>query len=945
MSAGHPRKRPTSSDQHRSRPKRPKLERSLLSLSSHVRLRWDGASRRVVPAEDQIGISWSRLAPFVDAPPRRRASRLADVASVPREVFALENLRRVLSYEVWDKCLTEADMKFLAQFLPTGTNTEETVHSLLTGKNHHFGNPLLTWSSSLCYGDLHPDAVLTKERQIRADMKAYRAHLNEYHSYITDTLTKWKDRWLTCHNPETFSRDNLTKQRRGDRGGNGMSSKPPNNNAIPIKVVLNGDVTKFMSYIKITRSQHDLVKRMKQSGDGIQTKNLTAVIGDIDNFPIKPYETLMEDEKKKLHVYWAILSSKELPAAVEARQERKSMAQNLRTSLCLELAERSMPAAEEAEQVADRTAYQKGGISDEEEESVDHSPEDVSQAGHNSSAVPGDEDDNDTSDTDTSTDSHDSTDQDVNGTSDTGTSTDSHDSPNMSDQDAMDMNNTNITTQSQGSADEQDQELENNSGMNTSAKSGNSSGRQDEDMEDTSCKDFNAGPEDDDMEDTSCKDTALQDHNIPDMQAREPKAMDHTISPIQGLSSPSMLVQDCTNTSYAGFPIHSNGGLDEQTDDLKNMYYPSASTGHDSTEEMNRMILDQREPDCFTVMPSDSSVLFSKPLHEQNNVEEEGPELKGPAEYQKVLWQSVSPVDSFNRPPGNGLYAEPGALQLKHHLSGGPAASMIDLGIDDRRQHQAHTAALPMCSPASLLQPFTNQLNDEQLLNNVKGIGMVPSYSVGHMNGMKQSVELHSMTNGQIAQPGLVLHSMTNGHLAQSGLVQDQLQLLDERQNGLYSQQVGNTMYSGSALCTQDAFPMAQPQNLAGHVPMDQSDSWFPSEQPSHTNWSGLESNGMVLGQGLPSGDGSLSSVLSQYKQVSSRVQLSDQSLVGRNLVPPHGLGGSMVPSSQDMYVYTQNNNAASSQVDGSLQWAQGSHGNGVAHPSFRQFGGDPWSR
>ena len=43
----------------------------------------------------------------------------------------------------------------------------------------------------------------------------------------------------------------------------------------------------------------------------------------------------------------AIISCKELPAAVEARWERKSMAENLRTSLCLELAERSMPPVEE----------------------------------------------------------------------------------------------------------------------------------------------------------------------------------------------------------------------------------------------------------------------------------------------------------------------------------------------------------------------------------------------------------------------------------------------------------------------------------------------------------------------------------------------------------------------------------------------------------------------
>jgi hypothetical protein len=43
----------------------------------------------------------------------------------------------------------------------------------------------------------------------------------------------------------------------------------------------------------------------------------------------------------------AILSRKELPAAAEARWERRSMAENVRTSLCLELAERSVPAVEE----------------------------------------------------------------------------------------------------------------------------------------------------------------------------------------------------------------------------------------------------------------------------------------------------------------------------------------------------------------------------------------------------------------------------------------------------------------------------------------------------------------------------------------------------------------------------------------------------------------------
>ncbi|KAF7069729.1 hypothetical protein CFC21_075313 [Triticum aestivum] len=954
MSAGQPRKRPPNApppnhhqhqQQHRSskraRPEQPPRS-PLLTLSSHIHLRWDDRSRRALPADDQIGIPWRHLAPFIDSPPRARTLALADVAPVPRRIFSLADiplLGGVLSYQVWDACLTEADRRFLARFLPAGSDAEEAVQDLLTGENHHFGNPLLTWSSALCSGDLHPDALLNKEQQIRADKKAYHAQLKNYHSDMTDTVTRWRDKWLTCDNPKSLFRDNLAKQRRGDRqssGENVIFSNAPKN-AIPMKVVRNGDVTKYMSYIKVSRAQHELVKGMKQSGDGIQTRHLVGVIGDIDNFHVKPYETLMEDEKQKLHDHWVILSCKELPAAFKARREEKLIAEKLRRSLCLEIAERNISEVEKAEQLGVRTAevgqdgaYRNGGTSDRQEELVEHSPQDVPQSGNNSSVGLEDEEDaNDTSDTtDTSTDSHDSpntTDQDGNDTSDTGTSTDSHDGPNVTDQDVMDMNNTNMPTQSQGTSDEQDEEVEKIS--STSAKSGDSSDAQDEAPVDISCRNgisqSNPGMEDDDMEDTSCKDATLQDHHIPDMQSQEPKAISGTISPIQGINSPNMLVQDCKKTGYIGFPIHVHGGFNERTDDLKDMCYPSASTGHDNENEMNGMILDQRETDNITMIPSDST------LSRQSNVK--GPELKGPAECQKELWQPASPVDSLYHPPGNGLYAQSGALQLKHHPSGGPATCMVDL--------ISVPAAQATSNSASLLQPCTNQLSSEQLLNGAKGVGMVPSYSLGHVNGIKQSMGLHSMTNG---------------HLAQSGLAQEQMQLLGERHSGLYSQQVENNinMYSSATLCTQNSFPMVEPQSFAGHVPADQGRSWFPDEdQPSHNNWSGMGgSNGVVLGQDLPGGDGSLLSVLSQYKQqVSSRPLGSDQQLVGgrRNLVPPHGaegMAGNILAPAPDMYGYTHQNNVASSQVDGNLQWAH-------PHPSsssacFRQFGGaGPWSR
>ncbi|VAI82252.1 unnamed protein product [Triticum turgidum subsp. durum] len=447
MSAGQPRKRPPNApppnqqQQHKRSSKRARGS-PLLTLSSHIHLRWDDRSRRALPADDQIGIPWRHLAPFIDSPPRARralALALADVAPVPRRIFSLGDiplLGGVLSYEVWDACLTEADRRFLARFLPAGSDAEEAVRHLLTGENHHFGNPLVTWSSSLCSAHLHPDAILHKEQQIRADNKAYHALLNNYHSDITETLTRWRDKWLTCDNPKSLFRDNLAKQRRGDRqssGENVIFSNAPKN-AIPMKVVRNGDVTKYMSYIKVSRAQHDLVKRMKQSGDGIQTRHLVGVIGDIDNFHVKPYETLMEDEKQKLHDHWVILSCKELPAAFKARREEKLVAEKLRRSLCLEIAERNMSEVEKAEQLGVRTAevgqdgaYRNSGTSDGQEELVEHSPQDVPQSGNNSSAGLEDEEDaNDTSDT-------------------TDTSTDSHDSPNTTDQDGNDGNGTSDT--------------------------------------------------------------------------------------------------------------------------------------------------------------------------------------------------------------------------------------------------------------------------------------------------------------------------------------------------------------------------------------------------------------------------------------------------------------------------------------------------------------------
>ncbi|KAG8080664.1 hypothetical protein GUJ93_ZPchr0007g5417 [Zizania palustris] len=209
MAAGKQKKRiisSTNSDQHRTG-KKVKVQSSnyLIGLKSRIGLKWDDYQKRVVPKQEQVGILWSDLAPFIDSG-QKHCSGLADVTYVPPETFSLENLRSVLSYEVWATCLTEAERKFLIQFLPSETDAEENLHLLLTGQNHHFGNPSLSWSSSLCYGDIHPDVVLNKEKQIRVDEKAYRINLSNYNSNMVETVKKWKKIWLSCDDSEIMFR-------------------------------------------------------------------------------------------------------------------------------------------------------------------------------------------------------------------------------------------------------------------------------------------------------------------------------------------------------------------------------------------------------------------------------------------------------------------------------------------------------------------------------------------------------------------------------------------------------------------------------------------------------------------------------------------------------------------------------------------------------------------
>lgn len=323
---------------------------NFLNIKAHITLEWDEHQQKVFAKREQIGITWRNLGPFVNPLPPHH-SALADVISIPQEVFGLEDLSGVLSYEVWETQLSETEKSFLTQLLPRGTDASQVVQSLLTGENLYFGNPFQKWSVSLCSGELHPDAILCQERRFTASKKSYDSELQEYYNeYLDDNvvenLQKLKEIWTGRDGLERDIVEKMWRQVYAEKCGNiSAASERPKVVAYsgkedkPVRLfVRSGDGAKYMSYFKITKKQHQLVKGIKQP-DGIKSKCLNHILGDIESLQVQPYEVYEEEENKKLHEHWLHVSNKDVPFAFKQRTERRLKRKHWRRSLEQELQE------------------------------------------------------------------------------------------------------------------------------------------------------------------------------------------------------------------------------------------------------------------------------------------------------------------------------------------------------------------------------------------------------------------------------------------------------------------------------------------------------------------------------------------------------------------------------------------------------------------------------
>lgn len=61
--------------------------------------------------------------------------------------------------------------------------------------------------------------------------------------------------------------------------------------------------------LQVSREQHERVKSsMKYAGNSIQPRSLNNVLGSFDALNVQPFARFEEEESKKLHEHWLVIS-------------------------------------------------------------------------------------------------------------------------------------------------------------------------------------------------------------------------------------------------------------------------------------------------------------------------------------------------------------------------------------------------------------------------------------------------------------------------------------------------------------------------------------------------------------------------------------------------------------------------------------------------------------
>ncbi|XP_028054609.1 uncharacterized protein LOC114258818 isoform X1 [Camellia sinensis] len=204
-------------------------------------------------------------------------------------------------------------------------------------KKYHKGmvGNLLTWKENWASCKDPEKEIVRKiwrsrkqvERNMSTDANEYRFHDAE------DDFAAMSESgsWATDEKAGSSSDDQNLMRKHGElQTRRGFMGDKYDNSSAGLKVVARprkgerlhrqnmqcGDGSKYMSYIKVSKEQHQRVRSsMKNSSNSIQSRSLNHVLGNLNTFHVQPFEVFEKEEWKKLREHWLQLVNRDLPVA------------------------------------------------------------------------------------------------------------------------------------------------------------------------------------------------------------------------------------------------------------------------------------------------------------------------------------------------------------------------------------------------------------------------------------------------------------------------------------------------------------------------------------------------------------------------------------------------------------------------------------------------------
>ncbi|GJX95670.1 putative nuclear factor related to kappa-B-binding protein, partial [Tanacetum coccineum] len=356
--------------------KKTKFSHHDLNTRSSISLKWDDKKKHVVPKKEQISIARRELTPFLPCVPHRQ-NVLGDVFAAPSELFELNDLTDLLSYEVWQTQLSVQERVFLTQFLPEGADSNTAVHELLLGNNFYFGRVLQFVPVIVI-----PDAVLRQEQCNKVNKIAY--YIRNCKSTIARSLQLWRETWSCCVNPENdfsqqiprpmneYEKNGSSHQKdihdspeddvgaTSDSGYVDAEDESYSSNS-PDVAIMTGETSARISKIEPGNNYFDSSdgsKSVARSRKGDKLRRLSEESGDgakymscikVSKVQHERVKRMFEEERLKLQEHWSHLAKKDLPAGFANWNSWRSAKWQLGISLRKEMEDKANLNAENHE--------------------------------------------------------------------------------------------------------------------------------------------------------------------------------------------------------------------------------------------------------------------------------------------------------------------------------------------------------------------------------------------------------------------------------------------------------------------------------------------------------------------------------------------------------------------------------------------------------------------